>query len=238
MALEDSDILEMQKAGLVVESHTANHMHLAKDGEKQEPAKTLKLWTYELTQPLTFIESRFKNKPDWLSYPYGEYDPGLLKAVQATGYKLAFTVNPGPNDRTVNPLMLKRNLVLYPISHAGFARIFQDKVLHLKNLSPGDGDLIDSQEPIVTGQILDDVVPKSVKLLFDNHLMRVQYDPRTHVFRHQITAPPLHRGGHMMTVRAKDEKGNTRVFNCYFRIKHLKNDKNPKNEGEKDAMSN
>ena len=236
-ALEDSDILTMEQSGMAVESHTANHLNLGKEGEKLDDAGALKLWTYELNQPLAFIEKRFKNKPELLAYPYGVYDPGILKVVEEQGYKLAFTVNPGPNDKTLPPLMLKRDLVLYPISHERFAALFKDKVLHLKSLTPGDGALIDSPKPAITGQILDDVVPKSVKLQVGNHFMKVQYDPKTRIFTHKLGAP-LARGGHILTAQATDKNGFTRVFNWYFRIKHLKTEKNSKDEGSHDAIEN
>jgi peptidoglycan/xylan/chitin deacetylase (PgdA/CDA1 family) len=236
-ALKDADILSMEKSGMVVESHTANHMNLGKEGEKLDAADAQKLWTFELSQPLTFIETRFNHKPDWLAYPYGVYDPGILKTVEAEGYKLAFTVNPGPNDRTLQPLMLKRNLVLYPISHERFAKIFKDKVLHLKKLSPGDGDLIDSQKPVITAQILDDIVPKSVKLQIGNHVMKVQFDPQTHVFTHSV-GDSLPRGGHILTAMATDKDGNNRVYNWYFRIKHQKVGKDSKDEDTHGAAEN
>ncbi len=236
-ALTDNDIFEMEKSGMAVESHTANHLNMGMVGEKLDDAAAQKLWTYELSEPLTFIGKRFKENPDWLAYPYGVYDPGILKIVQDLGYKLAFTVNPGPNDRTVPPLMLKRNLILYPISHERFAGIFKDKVLHLKNFSPADGDLIDSQEPVITGQILDDVMPKSVQLQIGNHVLKAQYDPQTHIFRHSVGAP-LPRGGHILTARATDKNGRTRVYNWYFRIKHLPLEKNSKGEGVADAVEN
>lgn len=236
-ALEDDDILSMQPSDMVVESHTAHHLNLGKENEKKDVAEFQKLLNYEITEPLSFIETRFKHKPEWLAYPYGVYDPAILKAVHETGYKLAFSVNPGPNDRTVPPLMLKRDLVLYPISHEGFARIFQEKVLHMKNLTPGDGDLIKSQKPLITAQILDEVVPRSIQLQIGNHIMRVQYDPRTHVFRRQVGVP-LAQGGHMLTARAKDVKGVSRVYNWYFRIKYKKSEKNNEEEGGYDAIQN
>ncbi|HJT24290.1 MAG TPA: hypothetical protein VJ873_06915, partial [bacterium] len=112
-----------------------------------------------------------------------------------------------------------------------------DKVLHLKGLTPGDGDLIDSQKPVITAQILDDVVPKSVKLQIGNHFMKVQYDPKTGVFKHQLTAL-LARGGHILTAQATDKEGNTRVYNWYFRIRHPKTGENPADKEAEDAISN
>ena len=236
-ALEDSDILEMQKSEMVVESHTTHHLNLGKENEKKDPDEGGKLLTDELTEPLTFIETRFKRKPQWLAYPYGVYDPSVLKAVQDAGYQLAFTVNPGPNDRTVPPLMLKRNLVLYPISHERFARIFTDKVLHLKNLTPGDGALIDSPKPVISGKIEDEIIPKSVKVHIGNQVLKAQYNPKTHLFRHVLTSP-LKRGGHIFEVQAKDKEGNTYVYDWYFRIKHVLDEKNKTADEGGDATQN
>ena len=236
-ALEDSDILEMQKSEMVVESHTTHHLNLGKENEKRDPEGAKKLLTDELSEPLTFIETRFKRKPQWLAYPYGVYDPAVLKAVEDAGYQLAFTVNPGPNDRTVPPLMLKRNLVLYPISHERFARIFTDKVLHLKKLTPADGALIDSPKPVISGKIEDEILPKSVKVQIGNQILKAQYNPKTHLFRHVLTTP-LKRGGHIFAVQAKDKDGNTYVYNWYFRIKHTKDEKNKTGDEGGDATQN
>ncbi len=220
-ALKIEDILTMQDFGMVVESHTANHLNLGLVEEKTPPMDYQKLLEFELSEPLTFVQSNFKRKPELIAYPYGVYDPTILKSTREEGYKLAFTVNPGPNDRTIDPLKLKRELVLYPISHERFARLFTDKVLHMKNLSPGDGDVIDTQKPVVTAQIIDEVVPRSIQLQLGNHLMPVHYDPKTRRLTHRVGAE-LAQGGHILTLQATDVKGFTRVYNWYFRIKHKK----------------
>ena len=222
--LEIGDILSMQNSGMIVESHTANHLNLGLVNEQKAPVDYQKLLEFELSEPLTFIQSNFKRRPELIAYPYGVYDPAILKTTHEEGYKLAFTVNPGPNDHTVDPLKLRRELVLYPISHERFAKFFTDKVLHMTGLSPADGDVIDTQKPVITAQIGDDVVPRSIRLQSGNRILRVQYDPKTRLLTHRVDEE-LTQGGHILTLRATDVKGVSRVYNWYFRIRHKRYEK-------------
>ncbi len=223
-ALKISEISSMQNFGMIVESHTANHLNLGLVEEKTPAMDYRKLLEFELSEPLTFIQSEFNRRPELIAYPYGVYDPTILEVTRAQGYKLAFTVNPGPNDRTIDPLKLKRELILNPISHKKFASLFTDKVLHMKGLFPGDGEVIETQTPVITAQIEDDVVPGSVQLQMGNHIMPVHYESETRTLSHQVGAK-LAQGGHILTLRATDIKGVTRVYNWYFRIKHKKFEK-------------
>jgi peptidoglycan/xylan/chitin deacetylase (PgdA/CDA1 family) len=218
-ACSPDEIKEMQKAGMVVESHTANHLNMGLEREKKGDTAFAKRLHFELNEPITVIEGQFGRKPQWLAYPFGVYDPMILKATTDAGYRLAFTVNPGPNDRTIHPLMLKRNLILHPIGHETFAKIFQDKVLHLKNLVPADGALIESTTPILAATIEDDIDPRSLRLQSGPHIVKLRYDAQKRMFVHKLKKD-LTEGGHMLTLMAKDKEGNSRVYNWYFRIKH------------------
>ncbi len=84
--------------------------------------------------------------------------------------------------------------------------------------------MIDSQKPVITARIEDDIVPRSVRLQMGNHNMRVQYDPQTHLLTHRVAAE-LTQGGHILTLRATDVKGVSRVYNWYCRIKHKRYEK-------------
>src|SRR5581483_667519 len=205
---------------------------------KKESTVYERLLRYELNEPLTFIEGHFKRKPEMIAYPYGVYDPAILKATQEAGYKLAFTVNPGPNDRTVPHLMLKRNLILYPISHEKFAEIFNEKVLHLVSLSPGDGQEINGFRPVISARIADEIDPRSLRLQLGNHVMRVKYDPKTHLISHPVGAD-LKQGGHIFCLTAKDMNGQKRVYNWYFRVKykHSKNNETQKESADENSQN-
>lgn len=218
-ALSISDIQEMQKEGMDVQSHTANHLQLGLEQEKRPLEDFKQLVEDEFGEPVTYIESKFGQKPTALAYPYGVYDPLILKKAKDAGYVLAFTVNPGPNDRTVPPLKLRRNLILYPISHTSFEKIFADKVLHLERAYPGDGQVIGEDKPLILITIKDEVEPDSIDLHLGNRKLTVKYDPVTHEVQHHLAAP-LKAGGHMLTLAAKDKAGERRVYTWYFRIKH------------------
>jgi peptidoglycan/xylan/chitin deacetylase (PgdA/CDA1 family) len=218
-ALHDTDILEMQKSGMDFQSHTTNHLNLALESEKRTEDDFLELLRSELTEPISFIEKRFGNKPDMIAFPYGVYSPEILEQTQKAGYVMAFTVNPGPNDRSISPLKLRRNLILYPIGHKKFAEMFEDRVLHLENLGPGDGEEITSDTPLISAEVKDDIDPKSIEVHIGDSRLKVHYDPKIRLVRHQLTTP-LKQGGHMLTLSATDTEGHHRVYTWYFRIKH------------------
>ncbi len=218
-ALHDADMLEMQKSDMDFESHTTNHLNLGLESEKVPAAEFATLLESELDEPVTFIENRFGKKPTMLAYPYGVYSPRILEQVKKSGYELAFTVNPGPNDRSIDPLKLRRNLVLYPISHEKFAEIFQDGVLHLENLSPGDGEEIVTDKPLFQATLKDDIDPKTLEMQLGPDKLKTSFDPATHILTHQLTKPITH-GGHMVTLAGVDKAGQRRVYTWYFRIKH------------------
>jgi len=218
-SLRYSEIEEMQKNGFDLESHTKSHLNLGLEGEKRTPGQFSQLVNVELNEPIEFIQDRFGVHPWILAYSYGVYNPEVLRQAEKAKYQLAFTVNPGPNDKTVPPLQLRRNLILYPTSPQAFKNIFEDKVLHLSGFKPGDGEVIAGEEPVISGNILDDVEPKSIQFQLGNHPLVFSYNPQTHLLRHQIKAP-LKAGGHMLTLSATDKKGQKRVYSWYFRVKH------------------
>lgn len=57
------------------------------------------------------------------AYPFGAVGPGALAGLRSEGFHLAFTTEPGVNDRTTDPLRLRRNLVPRDLALDGFAKI-------------------------------------------------------------------------------------------------------------------
>lgn len=234
-ALSDEEMIEMQKTGFVIESHTTHHLNMGLVREKKGTEKFSGLLWKELTEPFGYIEKRFGRKPQWLAYPFGVYDPEILESTKEAGYELAFTVNPGPNDRTISPFLLKRNLVLWPFGKEAFKRMLRDKVLHCQDLTPTDGAYIDPVRPLISAKITDDIDPKSVRLQIGPHLMKLKYDAKTGVYSHRPNAD-LTQGGHILSLTAKDRQGNRRVFNWYFRIKHQRLVKKQEARDAQDAI--
>jgi peptidoglycan/xylan/chitin deacetylase (PgdA/CDA1 family) len=59
------------------------------------------------------------------AYPFGAVGPRSPVVLAREGYSLAFTTEPGANDRGTDPLRLKRNLVPPGIGLDAFAKILQ-----------------------------------------------------------------------------------------------------------------
>ncbi len=218
-SLRYSEIEEMQKNGFDLESHTKSHLQLGKEAEKRTSANFKSLVKVELNDPITFIQNKFGVSPKILAYSYGVFNEVVLNQAKESGYQLAFTVNPGANDRTVSPLKLRRNLVLNPINHESFKKIFETKVLHLDSFWPGDGELVRDNEPAIRGIIKDDIKPKSIRLQLGDQELPVSYDSKTHQLRYPLKTP-LKVGGHMLILEAMDVQGQKRTYSWYFRVKH------------------
>jgi peptidoglycan/xylan/chitin deacetylase (PgdA/CDA1 family) len=224
-APEDRDALSLVQIQemsdlLVVESHTKSHLNLAKEAGRKGAKDYPKLLDQELKEPLEKIKGWFRKEASWLAYPFGVYTPQVLQSVQEAGYRFAFTVNPGPNDRTVPALRLKRNLILYPFKRTAFQGLFGTQVLHLSGESPGDGALV-GEMPEVSGVLLDEVDPDSLVVALDQKPLKTAYDPATKKFHHK-PGTAWRKGGHMLSVKATDRTGKKRENTWYFRVEPKK----------------
>ena len=218
-SLSLNDIKAMEKYGMALESHTHSHLNLGYVEEKKSVKNFTDLLENELSEPVDYIQKEFGYKATTLAYPYGVYDETIIRETRRQNYQLAFTVNPGPNDRTVPPLMLKRDLILNPISHESFAALFKTKVLHLDKMMPGDGEFIKNHRPLISMIIKDDIDYKTIKLFIGTARVSYSYDPRSQELKHQLHRA-LKSGGHFVMVEAKDRSGQKRNYTWYFRIKH------------------
>lgn len=83
--LSSAQLKEMQKSGIDIESHTNLH-------DKLE-ACTYDAQLETLKTSKKFIENTLNKTIKYISYPFGSYNLDTLKAVNAAGYKMAFTTN-------------------------------------------------------------------------------------------------------------------------------------------------
>ena len=96
-----TQIREMAKAGVDVESHTFSHPFLTQSQSLDG----------ELAGSKTTIEGETCAPVRFLSYPYGDYDAAVLAEVAADGYAAAVTTRRGPVTRATPPLELPRYLI-------------------------------------------------------------------------------------------------------------------------------
>ncbi len=98
--LTSRQIKEMAANGVSIESHTVNHDDLiALPYEKQR-------FTLETSKKQ--IESLTGREVCCLAYPFGKYNQTTLKALQESGYRMAFTIRPGYACQSQGLLKLSR----------------------------------------------------------------------------------------------------------------------------------
>ena len=216
-SLRWDEIREMLKNGFELGGHGQKHLNLAKESLRQTPADFRLMAIRELHDSAKSLEARLGVRPDALAYPYGVYTKGAMEEARRVGYRLAFSINPGSNDRTIHPMLLRRHLITYFTRRDLFAKIFESKVLHLEQLQPADGGIVWVGKPVISAVFRDDVDPKSVSLQIGQRPLPCKYDATTR----RLTKPmlfALKRGGHQVTLTARERSGIQRVYSWYFRV--------------------
>lgn len=218
-AFRHGDLLEMAKAGQSLQSHSKSHPNMGLMKDRLAPAALAAALKDEMETSRDYLRDQLGSHVTALAYPFGVYNFEAVEAARAAGYRLAFTVNPGANDSTTDPMRLHRYLVVHGTSHEKFASFFDRKPLHVAKVEPADGEVVDTRSPVFSAKILDEVDPSSVRMfLGDRPLNRVQFKPATG----RVTRPlhiQLPRGGHMATIVATDKSGTVRSYTWYFRIR-------------------
>jgi peptidoglycan/xylan/chitin deacetylase (PgdA/CDA1 family) len=111
-ALTWDQMKAMKAEGFEVGSHSVNHVDLSKrmkgESEKEYLARVKK----ELLLSKQILDDRLSQNTRYLAFPYGEFNPALLKLCEETGYRVGFSVKAGGNPFFTDPLTLKRDQIL------------------------------------------------------------------------------------------------------------------------------
>jgi len=107
------DQLRVMKAdGFEVGSHSVNHVDLSKkmagESEKEYLARIKK----ELILSKQILDDKLNQDTQYIAFPYGEFNPALLKLSEEIGYRIGFSVKAGGNPFFNEPLTLKRDQIL------------------------------------------------------------------------------------------------------------------------------
>lgn len=65
---------------------------------------------------------------DTFAYPFGLYSERNISLLREKGFQLAFTSEGGNNNRSMDPLLLKRNAIPYFMDLKQFKQLFQNEV--------------------------------------------------------------------------------------------------------------
>jgi len=107
--LSSAQLKEMQSNGIDIESHTNLHDKLGTCTYDSQ-LKTLKT-------SKDYIEKTLNKTVRYISYPFGSYNLDTLKAVNAAGYKMAFTTN-GRWANTSNGILTLNRVFISGFHHS------------------------------------------------------------------------------------------------------------------------
>ena len=101
-----NQIKEMEKYGFSFGSHTVNHPDLTKLGKRNVE--------YELKGSLQELEDNLGKKVDFVSFPFGKYNPLVEELAQKVGYLKAFTIcSSSKNDNSDSFVLERKGMYLF-----------------------------------------------------------------------------------------------------------------------------
>jgi len=101
--MDDGQVREWIAAGHAIGSHTLTHARLT----RLDPARARE----EIAASKRLLEDRFGVVIEQFAYPWGEWNARLVEEVANSGYRTAFTTEPGVNTADTPPLAQRR----YPV---------------------------------------------------------------------------------------------------------------------------
>jgi len=120
-ALSWQELKDLQAQGFGVQAHSKSHGDLRRaPGETQ--AQFDRRMQAELALPRDLFKRQLGQVPDTLAYPYGGWDPEVLRQVKATGYIAGLTVRRQSNAAFVSPLTIHRSQIYAEMSLEEFAK--------------------------------------------------------------------------------------------------------------------
>jgi peptidoglycan/xylan/chitin deacetylase (PgdA/CDA1 family) len=107
-----NELKALKADGFTIGSHSVYHSDLTnrKDGETGEAF--YRRLEEEIVHSKKIIDRNLAQDTFFFAFPYGKYNPQILKMTASAGYKMAVTVDRGSNPFFTNPLALKRDMVL------------------------------------------------------------------------------------------------------------------------------
>lgn len=118
VALSWDDVNEMAESGVIeIESHTVSHSDLTKIGDEK--------LVRELRESQRIIKAKIGRSPQFLAYPYGNFNDKVVDVMKELGYKAGFTVIRGSNAFFYNNYSLSRSMVYNSEKLGDFVKLLE-----------------------------------------------------------------------------------------------------------------
>lgn len=135
------DLHRLEARGHEVAGHSLTHPNLAKPGKDMDPAAYVAWVWHELKDSKDILERHLGHTVEAFAWPYGAYNPALVAAARAAGYKQLWTVSGGLNrPSALDAMRLRRVLLMGTPSLESFIRRMRAAPAdaRLDGLSEGD----------------------------------------------------------------------------------------------------
>ena len=191
-AVSWNDLLELQKEGVDIESHSMTHPKLTSHRQKwngsiheltpdeyaawleNETAGSKKLLEEKMGKPITVF-----------AYPYGLYNKQVEAAAIGAGYDAIVTVADNPVHASTNIKSIGRYTMTTPVEK-NFAAYLRQGVLVLENADPAPGTTISNPRPVITASLsyAGTLDPSSIETeVRDFGNVKHDFDPATNTIR-------------------------------------------------------
>jgi peptidoglycan/xylan/chitin deacetylase (PgdA/CDA1 family) len=187
-----NDLLELQKEGVDIESHSMTHPNLKLHKQKIKgvwheltPDEYAAWLNNETAGAKAVLEKHMGKSITCFAYPFGEYNTQVEAAAIAAGYDAIFTVADNPVHATTSLHSIGRYTITTPVEK-NFAAYLRQGALGLSDAEPAPGATTSNPRPVISATLgypgtLD---PKSIETsVRDFGDVRHDFDPATNTIR-------------------------------------------------------
>jgi len=182
-ALTWAKIAALQKAGVDIEGHTMSHAHLMHQSHPDlDDAQYDAFLRTELDESKRVIESHTGQPVRFLAYPYGDYDDVVVAAAKRAGYEAGLLSWFGPNNRSTDPLKLRRFAMVSDTSLEQLRTALGAATLDLHDVYPANDGVLAADQTTLVATIDDTQLdPASIRASFLGDTTAISsYDAESH----------------------------------------------------------
>ena len=217
------DLIELDREGVDVESHSMTHPQLTKKRQRfhgslhvLSPEEYDQFLTEETLGAKQLLEQQLGKKIKYFAYPYGDYNKQVQAKAIAAGYEAIFTVAGNPVHITTDINSIGRYIITRPDerSYVGFLK---QGALSLAQVDPEPGATISNPSPVITAVLGFNGDPASLETEIKGiGIVRHDFDPQTSTVRIYLPRP-LIAPQVFVNIHAKDDQsGQTMVASWHF----------------------
>src|SRR5205085_3713662 len=136
----------------------------------------------ELDESKRMIESHTSQPVRVLAYPYGDYDDAVIAAAKRAGYEAGLLSWSGPNNRSTDPLKLRRFAMVSDTSLEQLRTALGAVAIDLHDASPAADTVLAANQTRLTATIEDiQLDPTSIRASFlGDTAADTSYDAESH----------------------------------------------------------